>query len=236
MRLLHERGFGTQLGDRKILRDEDKKEIQKRLSELRDPVKLVFFTQKLTGTCQYCEETERLLKEVAELSEKLELEILNFVTDKDRVDEMKIDKIPGIAILGSEDLGLRFYGIPTGYEFATFLDTLLKASSGLSGLPEALKKKLERVDKPVHIQVFVTPTCPYCPVAALTALKLAMENDHITADVVEITEFPHLSQKYGVMGVPKVILNEVHSFEGALSEDLFVEHVLNIGLDNSERA
>ena len=152
------------------------------------------------------------------------------------VDEMKIDKIPGIAILGSEDLGLRFYGIPTGYEFATFLDTLLKASSGLSGLPEALKKKLERVDKPVHIQVFVTPTCPYCPVAALTALKLAMENDHITADVVEITEFPHLSQKYGVMGVPKVILNEVHSFEGALSEDLFVEHVLNIGLDNSERA
>ena len=66
-----------------MLREEDKKEIQNRFSQMKDPVKLVFFTQQLAGTCQYCLETERLLKEVTDLSDKLELVIFNFITDRD---------------------------------------------------------------------------------------------------------------------------------------------------------
>ena len=119
------------------------------------------------------------------------------------------------------------YGIPTGYEFASFLEAILNVSSEVTGLSDKMKDQLKRIKKPVHIQVFVTPTCPYCTQAALMAYQLAIENENITADVVEITEFPHLAQKYNVMGVPKVVINENHFFEGALPEHLFIEHILN---------
>ena len=210
-----------------MLREEDKKEIQNRLSQMKDSVKLVFFTQQLVGACQYCLETERLLKEVSGLSDKLGLEVLNFVTDKDRVEYYGIDKIPATVIEGKRDYGLRFYGIPSGYEFATILSIILNVSTNESGLANDLKNQIRGITKPVHIQVFVTPTCPYCPKAALMALQLALENENISADIVEVSEFPQLAQKYGVMGVPKVVLNEKHSFEGALPESLFVEHVSN---------
>ena len=217
-----------------MLREEDKRQIQARLTGMTDSVRLLFFTQKVAGTCQYCEETERLLKEVSDLSDKLELKVLNFVTNTDEKKAYGIDKIPATVTEGKRDYGIRFYGIPTGYEFAIFLEMILRVSVGESGLPANLKKSIKEVSKPVHIQVFVTPTCPYCTRAALTAQQLALENEHIKADIVEVTEFPHLAQKYGVMGVPKIVINEKHSFEGALPENLFVENVLHAAKEEGQ--
>ena len=88
------------------------------------------------------------------------------------------------------------------------------------------KSILSEVKKPVHIQVFVSLTCPHCPVAAAVAHKLAIENDLVKADVIDSGEFPDLAQKYAVMGVPKIIINEKIEFVGAFNEDLFAEHVL----------
>lgn len=58
------------------------------------------------------------------------------------------------------------------------------------------------------------------------AHQIAMENDLITADMVEASEFPHLSQRYAVMGVPKTIINDKTSVEGAVSEAMFVQKVI----------
>ena len=208
-----------------MLQEQDRIEIKKRLEEMKGPVRLAFFTQQLAGTCQYCSETEQLLKQVSELSDKLTLDIYNFVNDKEEVDKFGIDKIPATVIMGDEDMGIRFYGIPSGYEFAAFLEIVLKVSAGESGLTEVSVKKLEKIKDPAHIQVFTTPTCPYCPGAAMVAHMLAMSNPNIKADVVEISEFPAMAQKYSVMGVPKTVVNENHSFEGALPEDQFVDEV-----------
>ncbi len=216
------------VGDLPMLNEEDKAEIQKRFEDLNKAVKLVLFTQKVAGSCQFCVETERLLKEVVELSDILELEVLNFITDTDAVQSYGVDKIPATIVQGTEDFGIRFYGIPTGYEFATLMETILQVSANDSGLPKQMKERLKNLNKPVHIQVFVTPTCPYCSGAAITAAKLAIEHQSITADIVEVTEFPQLAQKYAVMGVPKVVLNGDRSFEGAVNEQAFVEHVLEV--------
>ena len=210
-----------------MLREQDKKEIQERLKQMVEPVKLKLFTQKVAGTCQYCAETEQLLKEVSDLTDQLSLEIYNFVNDTTEVKKYDIDKIPAIVIEGKEDYGMRFYGIPTGYEFATFLESILKVSGQKSALSQDTIQKLDQINKSVHIQVFVTPTCPYCQSAALTAYQLAIESGNIRSDVVEVTEFPHLTQKYNVMGVPKIVINEEHSFEGALPENQFLEQVIN---------
>jgi glutaredoxin-like protein len=119
-----------------------------------------------------------------------------------------------------------FMGLPYGYEFKPLIEDIINVSKGETNLSEETKEKLRKVNRPIHIQVFVSLTCPYCPIATSLAHKFAFENDYIKSDMVEISEFPHLAQKYSVMGVPKIVINETIEFLGVLPEDHFVEHVL----------
>jgi glutaredoxin-like protein len=209
-----------------MLRDADKTEVRERLKGMKEPVSVFFFTQQLAGMCRTCYETEQLLKEVSPLSDKITLETRNFVTDLEDVRRFGVDKIPAICPVGEKDHGIRIYGIPSGYEFMTLLETFLLLSAGESGVSDETAAALKTLTKPVHLQVFVTPTCPYCPRSAITAVQLSMASDLVSCAIVEISEFPHLAQKYGVMGVPKVVINETHGFEGALPESQFVEQIL----------
>ncbi|MGB9773827.1 MAG: protein disulfide oxidoreductase [Bacteroidota bacterium] len=199
-------------------------EIQKRFQKLVKPVKIVHFTQEIN--CQYCRETRQLLTELSELSDKITLEIYNFVTDKGEVEAYKVDKVPATAVVGEKDYGIRYYGIPSGYEFASLLEDIEMVSTGEHGLSEETLAKLQNVTEPVHIQVFVTPTCPYCPSAVLMAHALAFVNENIRGDMIEAQEFMELSYRYNVRGVPRVVINEDHHFEGALPEPYYVEQVL----------
>jgi glutaredoxin-like protein len=194
-------------------------------SQLVDPVKLVVFTQ--TVECQFCAETRQIAEEVAALSEKVSVEVYNFVTDKATADLYGVDKIPAIAVLREEDgeeadYGIRFYGIPSGYEFSSIIEDIIDVSKGDSGLQPKTREALAGITEPVHFQVFVTPTCPYCPQAVRLAHKFAMESEHIRADMVEAIEFPHLSNKYGVYGVPRTVINESVHQEGAVPEPLLL--------------
>jgi len=102
----------------------------------------------------------------------------------------------------------------------------MDVSRGTADLSPESKDKIAEINKPIHIQVFVTLTCPYCPAAVQMAHKLALESEYITSDMVESTEFPHLANKYGVMGVPKTVINETFGFEGALPESAFLDEIM----------
>ena len=115
--------------------------------------------------------------------------------------------------------------MPAGYEFAAFMDDIIDVSRGTTSFSETLKKKIAEIKKAVHIQVFVSPTCPYCPKAARHAHQFAIENELIRADVIEMTEFPHLVQRYSVMSVPHVVINEDTSFVGAQPAEVFIEQI-----------
>lgn len=190
--------------------------IRTEFENLTHPVRLIYFTQELE--CEYCKDTHELIKEIVALSDKLKLDVYNFAVDRETVEKYGVDKIPAIVIEGERDYGIRFYGVPSGYEFASFLEAILDASRGSSNLPQPIKDELKKIDKPVHLQVFVTPTCPYCPRAVRFAHQAAMESEFITGDMVEASEFPHLVYKYGVQGVPKTVINEEFNFAGALPE------------------
>jgi len=206
-----------------ILRDADRQAIKKELDGLTGPVKLINFTQELE--CQYCKETNQIIKELSELSDKITSETYNFVTDKEMADRFKIDKIPATIVMGAEDKGIRFYGIPSGYEFISLLEAIKMAASGDSGLSPESKKILGNLKAPLHLQVFVTPTCPYCPRAVSLAHRLAFESPNVTADMVEATEFPHLAIKYQVMGVPRTVINEDLHIEGAVPEQTLLQRI-----------
>jgi glutaredoxin-like protein len=194
-------------------------------AKLVNDVKLVVFTQEIP--CMFCRETVTVCQELAEMSPKIKVEIYDFVRDQVKANELRVDKIPAIAVVGAKDYGVRFYGIPSGYEFTSFAGAIVDVSRGDSGLSQKTRELLKKVDSSVHIQVFVTPTCPYCPSAVRLAHRMAIESDMIWADMIESTEFVTLAQKYAVTGVPKVIINEKHEMHGAIPEDLLVAHVLN---------
>jgi len=205
---------------------DDKKELLRAdfKEKLVDPVKIVMFTQELE--CQYCSQTRRIVQELAPLNDKITVEVFDFVADAAKAKEYGIDKIPAIAIIGKRDYGVRMYGIPYGYELQTLIEAIVNVSRGKTDLSENTKNILKEVKNPVHIQVFVTLTCPHCPVAAAVAHKLAVESELVKADVIDSSEFPDLAMKYNVVGVPKIIINEKIEFVGAFNEDLFAEHVL----------
>jgi|SRR5581483_908124 glutaredoxin-like protein len=216
-----------------FLKAKDRQALEQEFQTLTQPVKLILFTQELN--CEMCRETKNLLQEVAALSDKLTLEVYNVHTDKERAQGFGVDKTPAIVVMNGKDYGIRHFGIPAGYEFASLIEDIRMVSQGDSGLQPATKAALQKINKPLHFQVFVTPTCPYCPRAVLTAHKMAMENELIRADMIEATEFPDLAEKYGVMGVPRVVINDEHYFEGALPEQIFLLAALNaLGEDTSE--
>ena len=208
-----------------LIPDDKKELLRNELNEkMENPVKIVMFTQELE--CRFCSDTRQLIQEFATLNDKITVEIYDFVTDADKVKEYGIDKIPALAIIGKKDYGVRIYGIPYGYELQTLIEAIITVSKGKTDLSEQTKAILADVKAPVHIQVFVTLTCPHCPVAAAVAHKLAVESDMVRADVIDTSEFPTLAQKYSIIGVPKIVINEKVEFVGAFNEDLFAEHVL----------
>ena len=178
--LLH--GLAERMCAEMLISEKDRAVIREMFEELENPVRLVVFTQgslKLPGQpdCMYCEQTVKLTQELAELSDKVSVEVVNFHTEKEKVEEYQIARIPAIAVVGTKDYGVRYYGIPRGYEFSTLLEDIIDVSKGKTDLSEETLEQLARIDTPVHIQVFVTPTCPYCPSAVRLAHKLAIESD-----------------------------------------------------------
>lgn len=208
-----------------LLEEKDREKLIERFAGLDQPVKLIVFTQDFE--CHYCRETRQIAEELAGLSSKISVEVYDFVADLEVAEAYKVDKIPALVVMqGGEsprDFGIRYYGVPAGYEFSSLIEDLVIVSGGDSGLSKKTRQWVADLSQPVHLQVFVTPTCPYCPQAVILAHQLAMESDYITADMIEATEFPQLSMRYQVMGVPRTVVNETFHVEGAAPEQLLLE-------------
>jgi glutaredoxin-like protein len=139
-----------------LIRDEDATVIKERLKDMVNPVRLVHFTQELN--LEYGREARQLLEELAALSENLSVEVLNFLLDKEKAAEYGVDKVPATVVRNGKEFGIRFYGLPAGYEFASLLDAIILVSKGDSGLSAVSRERLAQITEPVHLQVFVTPT------------------------------------------------------------------------------
>jgi len=206
-----------------LLKEKDRQYLQDEFAKLTEPVRLILFTQEFE--CASCRDTHTLLEETAALSEKIELITYDLVQDKEKTIAYGVERVPAVIVEGERDYGIRFLGIPSGYEFSSLIEDIIDVGTGKTSLSDATKERLSQLEKTVHIQVFVTPSCPYCPKAVRTAHMMAMESEKVTADMVMANEFPDLANRYGVMAVPKVVLNEKTSFEGAIPEEDYISFV-----------
>jgi alkyl hydroperoxide reductase subunit AhpF len=139
-----------------LLSKKDARASRQRLKLMASPVKLIHFTQELN--LEYGREARMMMQEVAALSVWLSLDIHDYLRDRDQVAAYGVDKVPATIVRSAKDYGIRFYGLPAGYGFANLLDVVLAVSQGDAGLSDVTKGKLKALSRPLHLEVFVTPT------------------------------------------------------------------------------
>jgi len=215
----------------KVLNDQIIKQINEVFEGMQEPVQVLFFGSK--DSCDYCNEAKQLLEEVTALNEKLDLSVYDVQENADVAKQFNITNAPGIVIAAKDNeevknLGVQFSGIPSGHEFSTLINDILIVSKRESGLDEKTREFLKGLTQPLHLQVFVTPTCPYCPRAVLLAHQMAMENPQmIIAEGVEATEFPDLANQFNVRGVPQTVINAGKGMVvGAVPEQNLVAEIM----------
>ncbi len=206
-----------------IFSKENEKQLKDVLKKMNKGVNIVYFTQEYE--CGACRDTRNFISEFSELSKKINLHVRDFEKDKEEAAKYGVDKIPAIVILdeAKNDLGIKYYGPPAGYEINSFIVTLLEVSGVEESLDATIEKRIKAIDKDIHIQVFVSLQCPYCPGAVIAGHKLAFLNSKIKGDMIETSVFPHVANKYNVAGVPRVVINENKILEGAQPIEKFLE-------------
>ncbi len=220
-----------------LIQDQQKSELKRTFrKDLKAEVELRLFTQRPSPIavpgreCRYCVQTQQLLEELVALSPKVHLETTDIYAHPELALEEGITRVPAIAFGKKGKAKLRFFGIPMGPQLAVIVENIKTISRGVSPLSMDTRKKLRSINQPVHIQVFVTPASAECPPIARLAHALALENENITADVVEIEEFPALAQQYSVRSVPFTVVNELTQIPGLVTESEFVEKIIQCGV------
>jgi glutaredoxin-like protein len=217
----------------KLLNEQVVSQISQTFEQMKEPVQILFFGSQ--DNCEYCTDTRQLLEEVAAIDEKLSLSVYDLQGDADMAAKYNIDKTPAIVIAARDndqitDFGIQYSGIPAGHEFGTLINDIVLVSSRDSGLSAEVREFLKNLDKPLHLQVFVTPTCPHCPRAVLLAHQMAMENPAmIRAEGVEATEFPELANQFNVRGVPQTVINAgMGTVVGAMPEKNLLAEIMRV--------
>lgn len=145
----------------KLLNEQVEGQLKQAFGDLTNSVQILFFGSK--ENCEYCGETLQMLTEVSEIDPRLSLSVYDLKADAALAAQYRVDKTPAIVLALKDgdkltDLGVQFSGIPAGYEFSTLINDILLASKGTVGLGEATREFLQTLTKPLHLQVFVTPT------------------------------------------------------------------------------
>jgi len=187
-------------------------------------VTLVVFTK--ATDCRFCKEVAQIAQDLSEIDPRVRPEVLDMDERPDRATQLGVTRVPATAILGSTDYHIRFYGTPAGHEFSTYVQDIINVSRGDPGLSQQTLEDIKRINSDTRIQVFVTPSCPYCPRMVLMAHQFAMVNGRIHADMIEALEFPDLATKYEVLAVPRTVVNDKYAVNGLLPEQLFAEFLM----------
>jgi glutaredoxin-like protein len=209
---------------------------------LKADVRLRLYTQRpspiaIPGRdCRYCPQVQQLMEELASLSPKLDLETVEYHIEREKAQQDEVSRIPAVVIGADSGKWVRFYGLPLGYELPILVESIKALSRGNTRLSVNSRKQLRRVDKPVHLQVFVTPGSETSAGMALLALSMAVESANVHTDVIEVEEFPDMARRYGVRQVPLTVINEFTSVSGMVSEAELLEKVLIVGLDSHNDA
>ena len=209
-----------------ILKNHEREYVENVFRLLENEVRLTFFTQQPEN--QASRETLEILEEISSISDMIKFTVYDFDKDKTEVEKYKIDKTPAIVVEGIKDFGIRIYGVPSGYLVSSLIEDVVQTSKNESELLNETKEKLNEIVHPVNLEVFVKPDSPYSPTLVNIAHRMAIENDHISAHLVNITDYPHLAMRFNIEDVPHTVVNGKDSVQGALDERDYTDKILAV--------
>ncbi len=204
-------------------------DLQKQLGEvfenMNKEITLAVFTQE--GDCYTCEETKSYMSEIEALSNKINLKLYDINKDADIAKQYNVEMVPSTVFLNAAGAyeGVKFYGIPAGHEINSFVAAVMEVSGTGEDLPEALMKRVQAIEKPVNIKVFVTLGCPHCSGAVEKAHKLALLSPQVEGIMVEAETFGDLSEKFNVSSVPKIVINDQYELIGNQPIEAFLKEI-----------
>ncbi|MBQ8824000.1 MAG: thioredoxin family protein, partial [Ruminococcus sp.] len=146
------------------------------------------------------QELKNYMESLASITDKLKVEI-----QKDNIENMPCVKI---CFSDGKETGLAFHGVPGGHEFTAFILGIYNVSCEGQKIDDELKRKITEIKNPTDIKIMVSLSCGVCPELVTAAQKIASENDFIKAEVFDLNHFPEMKQKYDVMSVPCMIIND----------------------------
>lgn len=209
-----------------FLPDEARKRLLDLFKGLEQEVQVIVFTAPGLNE-PYNEYVIRLVTDLARLDKRIQPAY--FGLDSEEAQKQGITTSP-VILLNPKTYDIRFSGAPVGEEGRSFLSAILHVSAGRSGLSDISRQILEKLDKPRKAQVFVTPTCPYCPGQVLNAIRCAIEKPGlVAAECVETDENPDLAARYNVGSVPHTVINDgAHEQLGLMPEERFALELLTL--------
>lgn len=203
--------------------------------DLKTPVKLRLFTRApspiaIPGReCPTCAQTQQLFEEIASVAPKVELQVCDYYGDPALARELAVERIPALLIGNDDAPRMKFYGAPLGFQMAAIIESIRSISRGASPLANDSRRRLRQVDRPVHVQVIVSPEEQSGAEAVFTAFSMARENHHISVDAIQIKDFPTLARGLGVQSVPLALVNDFYRLPDPITEGKLVEQVLTAG-------
>ena len=182
--------------------------------EMQTKLKPVFAKFEHTVTIQanldesdLSKELEAFVNEFDGLDDKIKVEIVRTGSLQDSESENRLPKLAILRENGTE-AGLYFYGIPGGHEFNSFIVGMYNVAGPGQELSEDLKQRITEIDKDVQIKVMVSLSCTMCPEVVMAAQRIASINDRIRAEVYDLKHFPNMKEKYNIMSVPCMVIND----------------------------
>ena len=211
-----------------LIREEDRRFLTSQFrKKLKKPVTLIVFTSS-DKECMYCEKAVEIINEVSSLNDRIMTLRYSFENDKEMIEKYQVKKYPAIIVTSEnvEDGRVVFYGLPSGYEFGSLIESIESASMDQPEVADKAREIISGIIEPVKITVYITPSCQYCPRASTMANKFAILNHNIRSEIVEILEFGKEDEIKDIEKVPYIRVNDRITVIGTHTEEQFAEFVM----------
>lgn len=211
--------------EKEIITEDIKEVLRETFKDLKEDVYIEVFTKKGVND-QFNDAVIKLVKAISSITPKIKASFFKIGDEVSR--KRGVERSPTI-LISPDKFSIRFTGAPLGEEGRSLIISILMASTGKVLLSEASMKSLRRLDSERKVQVFVSPTCPYCPQQVAYAVSAAIaKRDLISVEIIEIYENRDLSEKLGIISVPQTFINGVLTAPGVVPEEFFVESLISL--------
>lgn len=198
----------------KLLNDEMRSQLKGVLDKVESKVTLVSIVDE---SLEKSIELKSLVLDIADLSENVKAEIYKKGENTQVESKINADKLPVVALLDSNDnySGVKFHGVPGGHELNSFILAIYNLGGPGQEISEDILKDIKKIDKDINIKVCVSLSCHLCPEVVVGAQRIAIENENVEAEMIDVSNFKDLKDQYQIMSVPAMIINDDQVHFGA---------------------